>query len=67
MGERERESYGLGMSPNNSLTVACGDAAVVAAACNVAATSDVAAAIGVAATDDIVVVIGAIDAVVVWV
>ena len=53
------------MSPDNSLLVACGDAVVVAAACNAAAVGDVAAAIGVAAVDDVVVVVGAMAAVVV--
>ena len=55
------------MSPDNSRLVACGDAVVVAAACNVAVASDVAAAVGVAAVDDVVVVVGAAAAVVVWV
>ena len=66
-GERGRESYGLKMSPDNSLMVACGGEVVVAAACSATATDDVVAAIGVAAPDDVVVLVGAIGTVVVWV
>ena len=55
------------MSPNNSLTVACGDAVVVVAACNAAAASDVAAGVSVVAADDVVVVVGATATVAVWV
>ena len=51
------------MSPNNSLTVTCGDAVVVAATRNAAAAGTV----GVAASDNIVVVVGAAAVVVVWV
>ena len=47
------------MSPDNSLTVACGDVVV--------AVGDVAAVVGVVAADDVVVVVGATTAVVVWV
>ena len=43
------------MSPNNSLTIACGDAVVVAAARNVAAVDDVVATIGVVAMAALVV------------
>ena len=32
VGERGRESYGLAMSPDKSLLVACGDAVVVVVA-----------------------------------
>ena len=46
---------------DKSLLVACGDAFVVVATCNVAATGDVVAA------DDVVVVVGATAAVVFWV
>ena len=53
------------MSLDNSLTVACGDAVVVAAMCNAAATSDVVVSIGVATTNNVVVVVR--DKVVVWV
>ena len=59
--------YGLEISPNNSLLVACGDVVMVVVARNATATSDVAAAVGVAATDDVVVVVGAAAVVVVWV
>ena len=55
------------MSPNNSLTVACGYAVVVAAVRNAAAVSDVAATVGVATANDVVVMVGAAAAVVVWV
>ena len=55
------------MSPNKSLTVACGDAIVVAATRNAAAGSDVVNIVGVAAADDVVVMVGAAAAVVVWV
>ena len=55
------------MSPDNSLTVACGDVVVVVAARNVAIVSDVAAVVGVVVVDDVVVVVGAVAAVVVWV
>ena len=66
-GGRGRESYGLEMSLDNSLTVACGDAVVVAAARNAAAVDDVAAAVGDAAADSVVVGVGAMTALVVWV
>ena len=49
------------MRKNNSLTIACGDAVVVAVVCNAAIASDVATA------DDVVVVVGDAVAVVVWV
>ena len=49
------------MSPNNSLTVACGDAVVVVATRNATTASDVAAA------DDVVVLVGDTIAIVVWV
>ena len=65
MGERGRESYGLEMSPDNSLMVACGDAVVVAGACNATAAGNVAVVVVVEATDNVVVVVAA--AVVVWV
>ena len=59
-GERGRESYGLKMSPDNSLMVACGGEVVVMARHNVAATD------GVAAIDGVVVAVGAVIAVDVW-
>ena len=49
------------MSPDNSLLVACGDAVVVAAACNSTVAGDV------AAVDNAVVVVGAMAALVSWV
>ena len=55
------------MSPDNSLTVACGDVVVVAIALNAATMSDVVVAVGIVATDDVVVVVGAVAAIVVWV
>ena len=55
------------MSPDNSLTVACGGEVVVAAARNVADADDVVAIVGFVAVDDVVVVVGAVVAVVVWV
>ena len=67
MGERGRESYGLGIIPHNSQLVACGDAVVVATACNAAVAGDVVAVVGVAAVDDVVVVVGAVATVFVWV
>ena len=66
-GERGRESYGLEMSPDNFLLVACGGEVVIAAAHNVAAVGDVVATIGIAAVDDVVVVVGVAATVVVWV
>ena len=51
----------MGMNPNNSLMVACGDAVVVADTCSAAAVSDV------AVVGDVVVVVGAATAVSVWV
>ena len=53
--------YGLEMSPDNSLLVACGDAVVVLAVRNFIAADDVAAANGVR------VGVGAVAALVVWV
>ena len=61
MGERGRELYGLERSPDKSLLVVCGDAVVVTATCNAAATDDVVAA------DGVVVAVGATTAVDVWV
>ena len=61
MGERGRESYGLEMSPDNSLLVACGDVIMVVAMRNAGAMSDVAVA------DDVVVVVGVVATVTVWV
>ena len=58
--------YGLEMSPDNSLLVACGGEVVVAAVCSAVATNDVAACVGVAAVDGVVVVVGATDVIVVW-
>ena len=55
------------MSPDNSLTIACGGVVVAAAARNGAAVGYVAAVVGVADVDDYVVVVGATVAVVVWV
>ena len=55
------------MSPDNSLTVACGDAVVVVATHNVAVADDVVAAVGVVAADDVVVLVGVTAVVVVWV
>ena len=43
------ESYGLGMSLDNSLMVACGDEVVVAVAHNVVAVDVVVVAVGAAA------------------
>ena len=43
MGGRGRGSYGLGMSPNNSLKIACWDAVAVASKRNAVVMSDVAA------------------------
>ena len=69
MGGIGRESYGLGMSPNNSLMVACGDAFVVVAMHNAAVVDDVAAANVVTAIDDVAamnvvsIVVGAVTAV----
>ena len=67
MGERGRESYGLEMTIDNSLLVACGGEVVVAAMRNAATAGEIAAAIGVAAADDVVVVVGAIAVVSIWV
>ena len=55
------------MSLDKSLLVTCGDAVVVAAACNAAAVGDVAATVGIAATDDVVIVVGAVAVVAIWV
>ena len=66
-GGRERELYGLEMSPHNSQLVACGGEVVVADARNAAAAGDVVVVVGIAAADDVVFVVGAIAAVVVWV
>ena len=55
------------MSPDKSLTVACGDVVVDAAMHNVVATGDVVAAIDVATIDDVVVVVRDVVAVFVWV
>ena len=67
MGERGRESYGLEMSPDNSLMFVCGGEVVVVATCNVAAMDDVADAVDVAAADGVVIAVGAVAKVVVWV
>ena len=61
------ESYGMEMNLDNSRLVACGDAVVVATACNAAAAGDVATTVGVEDADDVVVVVGATAVVVVWV
>ena len=66
-GGRGRESYGLEMSPDNSLLVACGDVVVVVAMRNAATVGDVVATVGGVAADDVVVVVGVAVAVVVWV
>ena len=55
------------MSPDNSLTITCGDVIVAPAAQNAAVAGDVVAAVGVAAVDGVVVVVGAVAAVGVWV
>ena len=55
------------MSPDNSMTVACGDVVVVVATHNVASMDDVAAVVGVSVVDNVVVVVGAAAAVFVWV
>ena len=57
----------MAMSPNNSLTVACGDAVVAVTAQNATTMGDVVANVGVAAVDDVVVVVGVAATVVVWV
>ena len=67
MGERGRELYGLAMSPDNSLLVACGDAVVVATVRNAMAADDVATSIDVMAADGVVVAVGVATVVVVWV